>query len=46
MFFFSAVRNRTLFMIATGPFMVLAVIGGVWMLVRWRRKRRGVPVSG
>lgn len=41
-----SVRNRTLFMIATGPLMVLAVIGGVWMLVRWRRKRRGAPARG
>jgi hypothetical protein len=37
-----AVRRRTLFMLITGPFMVLAVVGAVAAL----RRRRGQPVAG
>jgi hypothetical protein len=33
-----ATRRRTLFMILTGPLMVLAVLGAVWFArERWRR---------
>jgi hydroxylamine dehydrogenase len=35
-----SVRKRTLFMILTGPLMVLAVIGAVYGAVRLRRRRR------
>jgi hydroxylamine dehydrogenase len=37
-----AVRRRTLFMIVTGPVMVLAVLGAVYLGARlWRRRRPG-----
>ena len=37
-----ATRRRTLFMIYTGPLMVLAVLGAVWGGARlWGRRRRG-----
>jgi hypothetical protein len=37
----AAVRARTLFMIFTGPLMVLAVLGAVYVAWRlWRRRRR------
>ena|GEM_PF-1976429 len=36
----AAVSKRTLFMLITGPLMVLAVLGGVWGVSRlWRRRR-------
>lgn len=34
-------RTRTLFMLITGPFMVLAVLGGVYSLFRRLRRRKG-----
>jgi hypothetical protein len=40
----AAVRKRTLFMIVTGPLMVLAVVGtiaGGWRL--WQRRRAPTP---
>ena len=40
----AAVRRRTLFMILTGPLMVLAVVGGAWGAWRgWRRLRPPRP---
>jgi hydroxylamine dehydrogenase len=36
-----ATRNRTIFMIVTGPFMVLVVMGVVFGGLRWRRRRQG-----
>jgi len=41
-----ATRNRTMFMILTGPLMVLLVLGAVFGVLRWRRGRteRAEPV--
>jgi hydroxylamine dehydrogenase len=38
-----ATRNRTMFMIFTGPLMVLGVLGAVYAAWRWRRRRGGGP---
>jgi hypothetical protein len=37
-----SVRQRTLFMILTGPLMVLVVLGVVLLVRRWLRRRPGV----
>jgi hypothetical protein len=35
----AAVQSRTRFMLFTGPLMVLAVLGGLWLATRlWRRR--------
>ena len=39
----NATRRRTLFMIFTGPFMVLAVLGAVYGVWQIRRRRSGTP---